>query len=237
MLPLRSNRVRGRQAGGRPRSPDVISRCSADARRRLEQIHACAYLYAKAASLFLDRLSSMTAKARSRVWNQVGDVAVSGGYSGAPQYWFGPYADTRFRFIRETFRLVVRRFEKGFDFGNEVRPVRFLCLPGSGGRCRGTLLANASIYGTVRVCPRALQKPVVEGGLVILHEFLHQELMVGDQRDRVCRSGEDPRCYREGARRLVQAGKYGKAIRNNDNYAYFARGVYFAQGSLWISQN
>jgi hypothetical protein len=40
-----------------------------------------------------------------------------------------------------------------------------------------------------------------------------------------------------GARRLVQAGKYGKAIRNNDNYAHFARGVYLAQRSLWISSN
>ena len=38
----------------------------------------------------------------------------------------------------------------------------------------------------------------------------------------------ESRCYRAGARRLVRFDKTAKAVRNNDNYAFFARAVYLA---------
>jgi hypothetical protein len=64
--------------------------------------------------------------------------------------------------------------------------------------------------------------------MVVLHEILHQKLGLDDQRDSVCQRGEESRCYRYGARQLVMFGKLEKGLRNNDNYAFFARAVYLS---------
>jgi hypothetical protein len=199
-------------------------------RVRLESFYRRGYAYAKAASAFLGRLSNLSPAARREIWDGRSSRLSSHGTerSTVPGHWFGPYSGAHLRFVRRTFRLVVRRFEHGFDMPDGARPVHFACLDGSYGRCQQGLLGNASIYGTIRVCPRLLEKPVAEGGVVVLHEMLHQELFVGDQRDRICRVGTETRCYRDGARRLVRAGKVRKAILNNDNYAFFAKHVFLA---------
>lgn len=224
--------------GALPRRPMAWKTCSPAARKKLEGFYACAYLYAKSAELFMNRLASYPAPDRKHIWNErkKGKTADKfDEYNGAPSHWFGRYAEANFRFIHKTFKHVIARFEKGYDFGGAKRPIKFECLSGNWGGCRSSLLANASIYGTVRVCPRTLRKPLNEGALVILHELLHQRLNIGDQRDRVCDRGSDARCYRIGARKLVRAGNLRKALRNNDNYAYFARGIYLAQRMPWTA--
>jgi hypothetical protein len=62
----------------------------------------------------------------------------------------------------------------------------------------------------------------------MLHELLHRDLGVEDVRSHVCRVGAETRCYRRGAHQLVAAGQYGAALRNNDNYAYFAKAAHAA---------
>jgi hypothetical protein len=180
--------------------------------------------------VFLDRLSTLPPATRRTIWERAStwSSGVATRLRAAPGHWFGPYSTAHLRFVHRTFRLVVRRFERGFDSPDGARPVHFACLSGINVRCREGLLGNASTYGTIRVCPRLLAKPVAEGGTVVLHEMLHQALRVGDQRDAVCRVGAETRCYRDGARRLVQAGKLRKAILNNDNYAFFARRIFLA---------
>jgi hypothetical protein len=148
--------------------------------------------------------------------------------SPLPAYWFGPYSEERVRFVLHVFRHVLQRFEQGYRFGQEVRPVRIECLAAGARKCRTSVLANASRYGTVRVCPRLLHKAPDVGGMVVLHEILHQKLGLDDQRDSVCQRGEESRCYRYGARQLVMFGKLEKGLRNNDNYAFFARAVYLS---------
>lgn len=229
-----------RGGGLLPRRPAIWKGCSSAKRKKLEGFYACAYLYAKSAELFMNRLASYPAPDRRHIWNERKKARTADTfdeYSGAPSHWFGRYAEANFRFVHKTFKRVTDRFEKGYDFGGKKRPVKFACLSESTGRCRSSLLANASIYGTIRVCPRTLRKPLNEGALVILHEMLHQRLGIGDQRDRICNRGSDARCYRIGARKLVRAGDLRKALRNNDNYAYFARGIYLAQRMPWTTTN
>jgi hypothetical protein len=221
-----------RSPGGvanRLRTPQAWSGCDQATRQKLQNFYQQAYLYTKAAKQFLYRLKDLPPEQRKAVWNGQGHQCNSARrcrYFPVPAYWFGPYSEKRMRFILLVFTQVLQRFELGYRFGRQSRPVRFQCVSAGVGRCRIGVIANASQYGTVCVCPRLLNKTTGVGGMVVLHEMLHQDLGVGDQRDLVCQRSDESRCYRRGARRLVAHQLLEKAIRNNDNYAFFARAIY-----------
>jgi hypothetical protein len=211
------------------RTPRAWSNCGEATRQKLEEFYKQAYLYAKAAQQFLAQLVKLPVEQRTAIWNGQGHCCTSGNwyhYSPVPAYWFGSYSESRVNFVLRTFTNVLQRFEQGYRFESQYRPIKFHCLTSKVDRCRSGVIANASQYGTVRVCPRLLKKTVCVGGMVVLHEMLHQDLGVGDQRDVVCKRGDENRCYRRGARHLVAHQKLGKALRNNDNYAFFARAIY-----------
>lgn len=211
------------------RAPQTWSNCNETTRQKLEAFYKQAYLYTKVAQRFLSQLVKLPAEQVISIWNGQKHHCISGEwcqYSPIPANWFGSYSVKRIDFILRTFTHVLQRFEHGYLFENRYRPVKFRCLISKMDRCRTGVIANASQYGTVRVCPRLFNKSVPVGGMVVLHEFLHQDLGVGDQRDVVCKRGDEDRCYRRGARHLVAHQKLKKAIRNNDNYAFFARAIY-----------
>lgn len=211
-------------------TPQVWDNCNQETRQKLQNFYKQAYLYAKAAQLFLSQLLNLSLEQRIAIWNGREQHCNSTSwcrYSPVPAYWFGSYSQRRIHFILRTFTRVLQRFELGYRFEEKYRPVRFRCLTNKVDRCRTGVIANASQYGTVRVCPRLLRKNTSVGGMVVLHEMLHQGLGVGDRRDIVCRRSNESRCYRRGARHLVAHQKLEKALRNNDNYAFFARAIYF----------
>ncbi len=211
------------------REPRTWSQCNQATRKKLNVFYEQAYLYAKTAQWYLAYVMGLSVELRIAIWNGLGKRCKSENwchYSPVLAYWFGPYSEQRMRFILRTFSRVLQRFEHGYRVGQEYRPVRFRCLTTKVKRCRSGVIANASEYGTVLVCPRLLKKTTCVGGMVVLHEMLHQDLGVGDQRDVVCKRGDENRCYRRGARHLVEHQKLEKALRNNDNYAFFARAIY-----------
>lgn len=210
----------------RARPPAGWHGCDASAADTLRAFYAQGYAYAKAGQHFLDRVGRLPSGAQRIVWHKGPRPASFGGRLLAPANWFGPYSAMRLVTVARTFDSVVERFEKGYPIDGRFRPVRFECLPSSAAKCRSTVLANASVFGVARICPRLLAKPVASGGAVVLHELLHQALGVGDQRHQVCRRGNESRCYRAGALRLVSEGHTDVALRNNDNYVYFARALY-----------
>jgi len=215
----------------RLRAPRAWIDCDAENRVKLHEFYRRAYLYAKAAQAFLSLLTALPQEQCTALWNggeQRHGQARRYPYSPAPTYWFGSYSERHAGFILHTFTQVVQRFERGYHFRQGYRPVQIRCLSTAEHRCRSGVLANASEYGTIRVCPLLLTKTTSVGGAVILHEILHQDLGVRDQRDQVCMRGDESRCYRQGAWWLVAHNKLEKAIRNNDNYALFARAVFLA---------
>ncbi|MBF2001812.1 MAG: hypothetical protein IGS38_13940 [Synechococcales cyanobacterium M58_A2018_015] len=210
-------------------TPQAWFNCSEANRQKLNDFYEQAYWYTKVTQRFLSELVKLPVDQRIALWNGQGHDCISGNwcqYSPVPAYWFGSYSKKRIRLVLRTFTHVLQRFERGYQFEEEYRPVRFRCLTNKVGRCRTGVIANASEYGTVRVCPRLLKKTICVGGMVVLHEMLHQDLGVDDQRDVICKRGDEKRCYRRAARHLVTHQKLDKALRNNDNYAFFARAIY-----------
>ena len=126
--------------------------------------------------------------------------------------------------MAQVFRGLIRRFRRGYEIGGRRRPPTLACFPKSYGRCRTGLLGNASIFGTVRVCPQLFARGPSEVAAVVLHELMHQDLGVDDQRHGIC-TGSKNRCYREGAIDLLRAGRFDLAVHNIDNFVRFARSV------------
>ena len=199
--------------------------CSTEARRKLEGFYGLAHRYATAGAVAMRRLAALPPSERKQRWHGGTNAAPA---SASPSHWFGPYSEANLRLVVDVYAEVLRRFEQGFAVGDQRSPTRVRCVSATGTRCerRRLLLANASEYGTIRVCPRLLAKGFKAGAMTIFHELIHQKLGVGDRRDAVCSVGDETRCYRDGARALVAAGKYDKALRNNDNYVAFARAVH-----------
>ncbi len=199
-----------------PVKPRAVIDCGAGEARIIEYYH-WAHRYARAASLYFARLGALPVSRRGSHWDNGKPLAAG--------KWFGEYSAESFEFVRQVFHGVLRRMESGY---RGKGPVRFVCLATNQERCGEGVLANAREFGTVRICPRLMERPARAGGVVVLHEILHQGLGVSDQRHGVCRRGGESRCYRQGALRLIGSGHDEIAIRNNDNYAYFAREAYRA---------
>lgn len=182
----------------------TVATCDPAARSKLLSAYQIAGAWLRTAAAWLRRaLGSSSAR---DAWER-----------GALRRAFGPYSPMRARQVLRVIRGVLDRFERGFSHGDQRRPPVLACLPASYRRCRTGLLGNASIYGTLRFCPRLLSRDVTGVAKVVLHEMMHQGLGVGDQRHADC-DGSRHRCYRDGARALVAAGRYDLALRNIDNY-------------------
>ncbi len=196
--------------------------CSGDAKRQLAAFLGLAQRYAAAADDELRAVAALSVRERRATW------AGSGNAVASLRHWFGPYSNSRLRFIARVFAESRKRLHQGFDIAGKREPMRIKCLSERGTRCetRRLLLANASDFGTIKVCPRLLSKSLEEGAMTLLHESLHHLMGVNDQRATECSTGGDSRCYRDGARALVLAGKFAKALRNNDNHVSFARAVH-----------
>lgn len=137
---------------------------------------------------------------------------------------FGPFRPIRVKRVIRVFDGVVKRFQQGYEIdGRRVAPT-IACFRASYSRCRTGLLGNASVFGTIRLCPQLLKRPIPEVAAIVLHELMHQALGVGDRRHESC-EGSKHRCYREGAGDLVASGRHDLAVRNIDNYVAFARRV------------
>ena len=191
--------------------------CTPDAEGKLSAFLALARGYAAAAEEEMRALSALDPQVRRVRWDK-----------GAARRWFGPYSEASRARVLRVLGESRRRLHDGFAAGGARRPMTIKCLSATGTRCerRRLLLANASQFGTIRVCPRLLDKPVEEGAMTLLHETLHHLLGTDDQRAPECSVGGDSRCYRDGARALVAAGKFQKALKNNDNYVSFARAMH-----------
>jgi hypothetical protein len=191
-----------------PMAPRIAA-CNPDMRKTLVQAYHQAYRWALGTRRWLARLMSH-ADARKR-WN-----------NGSAARLFGPYALARVRRVFLVFEGLLQRFHRGYEIaGRQVAPT-LACFPESYHRCRNGLLGNASIFGTIRLCPRSLARGPLQAAMVVLHELMHQGLGVDDQRHQAC-NGSKHRCYRENARELVHENRYDLAVRNIDNYVAFAR--------------
>jgi hypothetical protein len=188
-----------------------ISTCAPAARAKILEAHGESYRWAEAARRWMLGLVT-SGQARSR-WT--GSEAAK---------LFGPFSAPRVKHVAKVFIGLVRRFQSGYEIGGQHRAPTIGCFPASYGRCKTGLLGNASIFGTIRLCPRLIARPAAEVAAVVLHEMMHQGLGVGDRRHEMC-EGSKNRCYREGADALVGAGRHDLAIRNIDNYVAFARTI------------
>jgi hypothetical protein len=193
-----------------PRPPKIAS-CDQATRSKLAAAYQTAFGWARATAAWLRQW--IRSPALRREWN-----------AGPVGRLFGPFSTARARRLWAVVRGVVDRFERGFEHDGRRMPTTLMCLPASYRRCSTGLLGNASIYGTLRFCPRLLEQDVPSVAKVVLHELMHQGLGVGDRRHEDC-EGSKHRCYREGARDLVEAGRYDLAGRNIDNYVTLMRHV------------
>jgi hypothetical protein len=202
----RASRVAPRGA-----APPRIATCEPQARARIEAAYRQAYAWAVAAQRWLARLVA-GGNVRSR-WN--------GGVAGR---LFGPFRAERLRRVVRVLGGLLRRFREGYLVKGRRVPATIACFSTTYHRCGKGLLGNASIYGTIRLCPQLLRRPVDEVAAIVLHELMHQRLGVGDRRHESC-AGSKRRCYRDGATDLVEAGRHDLALRNIDNFVAFARHV------------
>lgn len=198
------------RSGRGPMVPNIAT-CEPRARAVVTAAYEQAYRWAAAAHRWL--VSFASGGSLRRKWN-----------SSAAIRLFGPFRADRVRRIFRVFDSLVRRFIAGYEIrGQRVAPT-ITCFSSSYHRCGKGLLGNASIYGTIRLCPQLLRRPVRQVASIVLHELMHQALGVGDRRHETC-EGSKHRCYREGALDLVSAGRFDLATRNIDNYVAFARHV------------
>lgn len=189
--------------------PRVVA-CDPQTRGKLVTAYRHAFEWTKAAARWLRRL---LAADPARAWSM-----------SALRKFFGPFSPSRLRRIVRVVRGLLDRFTHGFSDEHRRRRVTLACLPASFDRCRTGLLGNASIYATLRFCPRLLARDPASVAKVVLHEMMHQRLGVGDRRHAEC-TGSKHRCYREGATALVEANRYDLAARSIDNYVAFIRHI------------
>ncbi|MFV8752589.1 hypothetical protein ACNOYE_18735 [Nannocystaceae bacterium ST9] len=201
------------EAARKPTIDGASSGCTAAQAQKLHDAYAVAAAVARSASKYTQQLALRCARGQNLAW-----------HDGPAPRFFGDFRADKVRKIVNVFSGVETRFREGFVDSTSIEAPRIECFGRDHGRCRQGLLANASIFGTIRVCPSLLERSTREVALVLLHEMLHQGLGVGDRRHPVCRSGKkrDMRCYREGAVRLVEEGRSDLALQNNDNYVGFA---------------
>lgn len=219
-------RYRQGQRHNRPLDPVVRTVCCQRSQQRITDGYFLAFRYARDGLAMLAAISKLRSdSARAAAWAH----PPKGDHRATPARWFGPYSAPTLRHLRRVFATVLLRFTQGYDFGGSSQPTQFSCLGKRHPKCRSSVLANASIYGTIRICPSLLSRRRDRIGLVVLHEMLHQLGQIRDQRDPVCRRGRETRCYGAGALRLVRHGRHGKALNNNDNLAQFA---YFATQAI-----
>ena len=213
------------------RKPEIRSVCCQKSASSIHEGYLLAYRYARAGLAVLVAISRMHShRERAIAWSR----PLKGAPKLIPQNWFGPYSASALRHLQRSFAAVVLRFTKGYQVSGGFRATQFMCLGEDHRKCRKGVLANASIYGTVRVCPSLLSRRADRIGVVVLHEMFHQLGDIRDQWDPVCRRGGESRCYGNGALRLVRYRKFNKALKNNDNLAQFA---YFAErGSRGLSR-
>ncbi len=191
--------------------PPRIATCEPQARARIEAAYRKAYAWAAAAQSWLARLVA-GGDIRSR-WNR-----------GVAGRLFGPFRAERLRRVVRVLGGLLRRFREGYVVNGRRVPPTIACFSTSYHRCGKGLLGNASIYGTIRLCPQLLRRSVDEVAAIVLHELMHQRLGVGDRQHESC-EGSKRRCYREGATDLVAAGRHDLALRNIDNFVAFARHI------------
>lgn len=186
-----------------------VGTCDPRRRAKLLAGYRLAYRWALSAANWLKRW--VKSPSLPREWN-----------AGVVGRLFGPFRVPRLRKLVEVVRGVLDRFARGYSKDGRRVPTTLLCFPATYHRCRTGLLGNATIFGTLRFCPQLLERGVAEVAKVVLHEMLHQGLGVGDRRHESC-EGSKNRCYREGARALVESGRYDLAGRNIDNYVALMR--------------
>lgn len=202
MLPAPTSEPPRPQRSG-PRTPRVLG-CTPAARDKLLAAYRLAFGWVRQAAQWLRGFAA--SKQLARTWA-----------SSMLSRTLGPFSMRRVRRLVRLVRRLLDRFAHGFEERGGRRPTTLACLPASYHRCRTGLLGNASIYGTLRFCPRLLERDVTGVAKVVLHEMMHQRLGVDDQRHEECTGSKD-RCYRESARTLVASGRYDLAVRNIDNY-------------------
>ena len=193
-----------------PLTPRVAT-CEPQRRAKLIAAYQTAYRWVQAAAGWLQRW--VKSPSLRREWN-----------AGVVGRVFGPFRVPRLRKLIAVVRGVLDRFTRGYSQAGKAIPTTLMCFPASYHRCRTGLLGNANIFGTLRFCPRLLERGVADVAKVVLHEMLHQGLGVGDRRHDSCQ-GSKHRCYREGALALVESGRYDLAGRNIDNFVALIRHV------------
>ena len=208
-----------RPFGSAPRKPRVRGACARYLRTHVEASYHVAY------QLVVDSLRDLGRSAAR------GRRATAAWDRGPARRFFGPWSKTSVVQVLRVYTRVLRRFQIGFKVRVGSRPVSFRCFgPGEDhGQCDEGLLANARIRGTIRFCPRVLDRSDVPLPLIILHEMMHHGLGLRDRRHPIC-SGNKHRCYRGNAERLVREELYGVALTNIDNYVGYAEAA--SRGSL-----
>ncbi len=204
---------RAQRQGAGPPAPlaPKVATCEAGTRAKLLGAYQMAFGWAQSTVAWLRQL--LRSPSIRREWN-----------AGVVGRLFGPFSVARARRVVSVARGVLDRFEHGFLREGRRLTTTLVCLPASYRRCGTGLLGNASIFGTLRFCPRLLDRDLAGIAKVVLHEMMHQGLGVGDRRHENCQ-GSKHRCYREGADALVAAGRYDLAGRNIDNYVALMRHV------------
>lgn len=189
-------------------SPEIRANVDRDAALLL-----AGYLQAAAAvrrtKRLLEGLDRMPASGAQMVWDSCGLAKAFGGASTE---------------ARSRVRLTVNALDDRVTYGFASTPGRqrstLSIFPTHYSRCKQGLLANASTYGHIRICPSLPRRPIGFITQVLLHELMHQRLGVRDVRSPTCKSGDECRCYREKALALVRSGQTELALRNIDNYVY-----------------
>ncbi len=132
-------------------------------------------------------------------------VRMSPGVLGGsdPNYlqWFGPFDESRAQYVRRTYQLILRAFERGFE-----------CACDDKGKAYASVFPGLKLK--IHVKPRFWSKLPYKGfdskPGTIVHELAHEVLRGGDF------------CYGTDFATRLAAVLPSLAVRNADNYQYFA---------------
>jgi hypothetical protein len=192
------------------RAPLIAPGCRPEHVELLRRGYADAFVLAVAAARYLQAMPRDPGELRT-AWHRLATRAA-----------FGSYEHGRAKHVVDVFAGALGRFRSGWKGAVGQRPIVLECFPDGHARCADGLLGNAAIAGRLRFCPQLLARSRSEIASVVLHELLHRGLGVNDQRHRSCRSDRKHRCYRDAGLALASS-RPDLAVRNIDNYVFFAR--------------
>lgn len=229
--------------------PDILG-CSKNQEAFLRVAWRHAHFFTWRAHKVLSHIAGRPAAERKALWNRDMSEATT---SSSPRRWFGDFDPARAAFATEAFHKAHQRFLMRGEVVKGIRRLRCgspiapaqdehtdVC-PGTNPGADGPPSAYHAPVGTIVLCPAAWShgsdpendEHVDLAARRLVHELFHWLSVNGryivDRHADGVGGEEDKKYYGRDNATYLARNKPDWAVRNNDNYAYFARATGLAE--------